>query len=55
MTFYQLNINSGPKIPKRNFGIELIFTKQKVKKLKSFDGSPKYVTLLYRSPSVTRT
>ena len=29
-----VNVNSGPMIPKGNFGLELIFTKQKVKRLR---------------------
>ena len=41
LTFYSVNINSGPKIPKGNFGLELIFTKQKVKKLIEGEGSRK--------------
>ena len=39
MTFYQANINSGPKITIGNFSLELIFTKQKVKKLRGGEGS----------------
>ena len=34
LTFYKVNISSGPKILKGNFSLELIFTKQKVLKLK---------------------
>ena len=41
LTFYSVNINSGPKIPKGNFGLELIFTRQKVKKLRGGRGQEK--------------
>ena len=41
LTFYEVNINSGPKIPKGNFGVEQMFTKQKVKKLGGGRGQEK--------------
>ena len=34
LTSYKVNIKSGPKLPKGNFGPELMFTKQKVQKLR---------------------
>ena len=46
LTFYKVNINSGLKIPKGNFGPELIFSKQKVRKLRG-GGSSKKVSFLY--------
>ena len=41
LTFYNVSISSGPKIPKGNFGLELIFTKHKVKKLRGGRGQEK--------------
>ena len=48
LTFQKVNINSGLKIPKGNFSLEQIFTKQKVRMLRggSFDGSPNQHTQL---------
>ena len=37
-----MNISSGPKIPKGNFGSKLIYTKEKVRKLRG-EGSSKKI------------
>ena len=43
LTLNKVNISSGPKIPKGNFGPELIFNKQKVRRLRG-EGSSKKVS-----------
>ena len=44
--FLLVNINCGPKIPNWNFGLELIFTKQKVKKLRGGRGQVTFLALM---------